>query len=95
MLYGANYPRHYPGMGAVFRDREGIVRDVDTRRRVPRTDLLLADPRLADAERRLGRTLVKAAVSRDAAVFSRSPISRAAAPTVRSRKMTASIIAWC
>jgi L-seryl-tRNA(Ser) seleniumtransferase len=51
-------------MGAVFRDREGIVRDVDTRRRVPRTDLLLADPRLADAERRLGRTLVKAAVSR-------------------------------
>ena len=55
----------------------GIVRDVDTlrlggddppappnRRRVPRTDLLLADPRLADAERRLGRALVKAAVNR-------------------------------
>ena len=55
----------------------GIVRDVDTlpiggddppappdRRRVPRTDLLLADPRLADAERRLGRALVKAAVGR-------------------------------
>ena len=55
----------------------GIVRDVDTlpsggdhppdppyRRRVPRTDLLLADPRLADAERRLGRGLVKAAVGR-------------------------------
>ncbi len=55
----------------------GIVRDVDTlplkgddppdppdRRRVPRTDVLLADPRLADAERRLGRALVKAAVSR-------------------------------
>jgi L-seryl-tRNA(Ser) seleniumtransferase len=37
---------------------------VDTRRLVPRTDLLLADPRLAAAERRLGRTLVKAAVSR-------------------------------
>ncbi len=34
------------------------------RRRVPRTDLLLADPRLADAERRLGRALVKAAVAR-------------------------------
>ena len=34
------------------------------RRRVPRTDLLLADPRLADAERRLGRALVKAAVTR-------------------------------
>ena len=54
----------------------GIVRDVDNlplggddppdppRRRVPRTDLLLADPRLADAERRLGRALVKAAVGR-------------------------------
>ena len=31
---------------------------------MPRTDLLLADPRLAEAERRLGRALVKAAVSR-------------------------------
>ncbi len=31
---------------------------------MPRTDLLLADPRLADAERRLGRPLVKAAVAR-------------------------------
>jgi L-seryl-tRNA(Ser) seleniumtransferase len=31
---------------------------------VPRTDLLLADPRLAAAERRLGRPLVKAAVAR-------------------------------
>jgi L-seryl-tRNA(Ser) seleniumtransferase len=37
---------------------------VDTRRHVPRTDLLLADPRLAEAERRLGRALVKAAVAR-------------------------------
>jgi L-seryl-tRNA(Ser) seleniumtransferase len=44
--------------------RPGIVRDVDSRRQVPRTDLLLSDPRLADAERRLGRPLVKAAVSR-------------------------------
>ena len=34
------------------------------RRQIPRTDLLLADPRLADAERRLGRALVKAAVTR-------------------------------
>ncbi len=55
----------------------GIVRDVDTvppsakrpedpthRRQVPRTDVLLADPRLAAAERTLGRALVKAAVSR-------------------------------
>ena len=54
-----------------------IVRDVDTlplggnapvgppsMRRVPRTDRLLADPRLAAAERRLGRALVKAAVGR-------------------------------
>ena len=41
-----------------------IVRDVDTRRHVPRTDLVLADPRLAEAERRLGRALVKAAVGR-------------------------------
>ncbi len=31
---------------------------------MPRTDLLLTDPRLAAAERRLGRTLVKAAVGR-------------------------------
>jgi L-seryl-tRNA(Ser) seleniumtransferase len=37
---------------------------VDSRRLVPRTDLLLADPRLAAAEGRLGRALVKAAVSR-------------------------------
>jgi L-seryl-tRNA(Ser) seleniumtransferase len=59
-----NYPSHYPGQGAVFRVREGIVRDVDTRRLVPRTDLVLADPRLAAAERRLGRALVKAAVGR-------------------------------
>src|SRR5690348_7557238 len=54
----------YPENGAVFRRRRGIVRDVDSRRNVPRTDVLLADPRLAEAERRLGRVLVKAAVSR-------------------------------
>src|SRR6201991_4476499 len=35
----------------------------DPRRRVPRTDVLLADPRLADAERVLGRTLVKSVVA--------------------------------
>lgn len=35
----------------------------DTRRRVPRTDALLADPRLADAARRLGRPLVRRAVT--------------------------------
>jgi L-seryl-tRNA(Ser) seleniumtransferase len=37
---------------------------VDTRRLVPRTDLLLADPRLVAATARLGRGLVKAAVGR-------------------------------
>src|ERR1700750_1053257 len=42
----------------------GRVTSVDTRRLVPRTDVLLADPRLVDAERRLGRALVKAAVIR-------------------------------
>jgi L-seryl-tRNA(Ser) seleniumtransferase len=34
----------------------------DPRRRVPRTDVLLADPRLVDASRRLGATTVKARV---------------------------------
>ncbi|HEY0000049.1 MAG TPA: L-seryl-tRNA(Sec) selenium transferase, partial [Actinoplanes sp.] len=35
---------------------------VDPRRRVPRTDAVLADPRLADAVERLGRGVVKDAV---------------------------------
>ncbi|MCV7420027.1 L-seryl-tRNA(Sec) selenium transferase [Mycobacterium yunnanensis] len=35
----------------------------DPRRRVPRTDALLADPRLVDAQRLLGRTLVKAVIA--------------------------------
>lgn len=35
----------------------------DPRRRVPRTDALLADPRLADAQRLLGRALVKSVVA--------------------------------
>ncbi|NKQ58609.1 L-seryl-tRNA(Sec) selenium transferase [Amycolatopsis sp. K13G38] len=35
----------------------------DPRRRVPRTDSLLADPRLAQAERELGRALVKSVIS--------------------------------
>ena len=34
------------------------------RRSIPRTDLLLADPRIQAAERRLGRPLVKAAIAR-------------------------------
>jgi L-seryl-tRNA(Ser) seleniumtransferase len=36
---------------------------MDTRRRVPRTDVVLADPRLAEAAGRLGRSIVKAAVA--------------------------------
>jgi len=36
---------------------------VDSRRLVPRTDAVLADPRLAEAARRLGRARVKAAVA--------------------------------
>ena len=36
---------------------------MDSRRRVPRTDAVLADPRLAEAAERLGRRLVKAAVA--------------------------------
>ena len=35
----------------------------DPRRAVPRTDILLADPRLAEAEKALGRTLVKSVVA--------------------------------
>ena len=35
---------------------------VDPRRRIPRTDAVLAEPRLAEAAQRLGRPLVKAAV---------------------------------
>ena len=35
----------------------------DPRRRVPRTDVILADPRLSEAERSLGRSLVKSVVS--------------------------------
>jgi L-seryl-tRNA(Ser) seleniumtransferase len=35
----------------------------DPRRRVPRTDTLLADPRLAEAERVLGRALVKSVIA--------------------------------
>jgi L-seryl-tRNA(Ser) seleniumtransferase len=35
-----------------------------SRRRIPRTDLLLSDPRLAAAQRRLGRPMVKAVIAR-------------------------------
>ena len=36
---------------------------LDPRRGIPRTDAVLAEPRLVDAARRLGRPLVKAAVA--------------------------------
>jgi L-seryl-tRNA(Ser) seleniumtransferase len=39
------------------------VTTVDPRRRIPRTDAVLAEPRLVDAAHRLGRPLVKAAVA--------------------------------
>ena len=53
----------YPLSRVVFQPR-GSLRPVDIRRLVPRTDAVLADPRLAEAEGRLGRALVKAAVGR-------------------------------
>jgi L-seryl-tRNA(Ser) seleniumtransferase len=43
---------------------QGGTSSAEARRLVPRTDVLLADPRLAAAEQRLGRALVKQAVSR-------------------------------
>ncbi|GGW77000.1 L-seryl-tRNA(Sec) selenium transferase [Streptomyces lucensis JCM 4490] len=42
----------------------GTAGDGDVRRRVPRTDLVLRDPRLSAAVRRLGAPVVKAAVRR-------------------------------
>jgi|SRR5579875_320223 L-seryl-tRNA(Ser) seleniumtransferase len=56
----------------MMRSRVATVEDLaqngagrgEARRRIPRTDLLLADPRLAAATRRLGRPLVKAAIAR-------------------------------
>jgi L-seryl-tRNA(Ser) seleniumtransferase len=43
---------------------EGTTPEDTARRQIPRTDLLLADPRLAAAAPRLGRALVKAAIAR-------------------------------
>src|SRR4249919_1564189 len=50
-----------PGNG---RRRRRRVATVDSRRHVPRTDVVLADPRLVAARERLGGALVKAAVAR-------------------------------
>jgi L-seryl-tRNA(Ser) seleniumtransferase len=53
------------GMVATVDDlAQGRAKPDEARRRIPRTDLLLADPRLAAAQRRLGRPLVKAAIVR-------------------------------
>ncbi|MGI8813734.1 MAG: L-seryl-tRNA(Sec) selenium transferase, partial [Pseudonocardia sp.] len=43
-------------------DDQAGLHGTDPRRRVPRTDVVLADPRLDEAQRRLGRSLVKRAV---------------------------------
>src|SRR5262249_55912221 len=42
----------------------GAVPDPASLRRIPRTDQLLGDPRMRAAERRVGRDLVKAAITR-------------------------------
>jgi L-seryl-tRNA(Ser) seleniumtransferase len=55
--------RIYPGMGRLSTRQAGKVTLVDARRLVPRTDVVLADPRLAAAAERLGRAPVKAAVA--------------------------------
>jgi L-seryl-tRNA(Ser) seleniumtransferase len=54
----------------------------DERRATPRTDAILADPALREAESRLGRPLVKAAVSRAQARCRAGAISPADVPTV-------------
>jgi L-seryl-tRNA(Ser) seleniumtransferase len=46
------------------RGAPGAAADTASLRRIPRTDQLLADPRMAAAQRRLGRDLVKAAIAR-------------------------------
>jgi L-seryl-tRNA(Ser) seleniumtransferase len=72
----------------------------EARRRIPRTDLLLADPRLAAAQDRLGRPLVKAAIARaqdrarqdeiapeqvaDAAVAELPPIAATLTPVINA-----------
>ena len=70
------------------------------RRRIPRTDALLADPRLTAAQHRLGRPLVKAAIARaqararnaeiepeqvaDAAVAELPPIAASLTPVINA-----------
>jgi L-seryl-tRNA(Ser) seleniumtransferase len=77
-----------------------MVTNVDPRRHVPRTDVVLADPRLAAARDRLGSALVKAAVARaqdqaragaiapadvaDAAAASLPPIAATLTPVINA-----------
>jgi L-seryl-tRNA(Ser) seleniumtransferase len=77
-----------------------MVTNVDPRRHVPRTDVVLADPRLAAARERLGAALVKAAVARaqdqardgviapadvaDAAAASLPPIAATLTPVINA-----------
>jgi L-seryl-tRNA(Ser) seleniumtransferase len=54
---------------------DAAVSRQDVRRRVPRTDTLLADPRLAAATERLGRAAVKAAVTAAQALARRGELA--------------------
>ncbi len=77
-----------------------MVAHVDVRRLTPRTDAVLADPRLAAAQRRLGRAIVMAAVRRaqdqarsgdlepagvaDAAVAALPPLAASLTPVINA-----------
>jgi L-seryl-tRNA(Ser) seleniumtransferase len=61
-----------------------MVAVVDVRRLVPRTDAVLADPRLVAAERPLGRVLVLAAVRRAQQEARCGAISAAQVPVARA-----------
>ncbi|HEV7755104.1 MAG TPA: hypothetical protein VGO94_04515, partial [Mycobacteriales bacterium] len=54
---------------------DAAVSRQDVRRRVPRTDTVLADPRLAAATERLGRAAVKAAVTAAQALARRGELA--------------------
>ena len=79
---------------------------MDPRRHVPRTDVVLADPRLVAARERLGGPLVKAAVAHAqelapdrasscawaTAALTRGPPSRSRAATRRGSASTTSVL---
>lgn len=68
--------------------------DVDLRRLIPRTDVVLADPALAAATRRLGRDVVKEVVGRVQATARRGEIrpDEVVAATVRALPRTATTL---